>query len=589
VSSVLHIGTYQLEKRLGPEGAVETYRARPDGGAASGQPNSRPVVVKLLRADRVRRDRYQGLTQRFLAAGRRLLDLHGPGMGRVFEVGQDPLGAFVVSDFVAGVDLAGLLQAARAGGRANLDPALASLVGAKLARVLTAAHNGDKPICHQGLGPGNVVVTPDGDVVVLDFGLFASVRGLVDHGMDKWSFVAPELLGKDLEASSFLGGVAADLFALGGLLHFLLSGRQPAEAQSLAELSNRTWQELPAIPGIPDRLNHAIHALTATDPRDRCTSAELALAWLSGAQNSPQRAEPPVIQAATASAVQVAPANVPPRSASIAARPDRKSRARWPIALLAIFGLLLTATVGSLAFRMAKTASVKRAARGVAIAQHRSGETPHQPQPPQVKPRTRPPEAYLPAIPTPLPTRTTAAVPDASPDRAPGIEPIPVFPAGRFVIEQTDAGRPVRVPKHLFVDSQPHGAQVWVDGEWKGTTPLDLLVGTGGRHLVLVAPGYHMYSETFDAAEGTILRPALVPVTDPLRGSALLSVVCRTADRFPVFIDEVETGLLCPASRLPVTAGTHQIGIYLPKERKLFAVEVTVQPGPKPVEVHLGK
>jgi hypothetical protein len=145
------------------------------------------------------------------------------------------------------------------------------------------------------------------------------------------------------------------------------------------------------------------------------------------------------------------------------------------------------------------------------------------------------------------------------------------------------------VPYHLFVDSQPHGASVWVDGVWKGKTPIDLLAGAGGKDLVLVAAGYHFFRDSFDAAEGAIIRRALVPVAGPVRGDALLNVVCRTEGKYPVFIDEVETGLLCPARHVPVAAGTHRVGVFVPAERKLIAVEVTAPAGPEPVEVTLAK
>jgi hypothetical protein len=141
----------------------------------------------------------------------------------------------------------------------------------------------------------------------------------------------------------------------------------------------------------------------------------------------------------------------------------------------------------------------------------------------------------------------------------------------------------------LFVDTQPHGAQVWVEGVWKGNTPLDVAIGTGGKRLVLVVAGYHMFRTSFDAREGAMIRIALDPVIVPLRGDAFLNVVCRTPGRYPVFVDEIETGLLCPANRVPVPAGVHQVGVFVPAERKLVAVEISAPVGLKPVEVNLAR
>ena len=166
-------------------------------------------------------------------------------------------------------------------------------------------------------------------------------------------------------------------------------------------------------------------------------------------------------------------------------------------------------------------------------------------------------------------------------------DPIPVLPAGRFVVEESNMPAPDRMPNHLFVDTQPHGAHVWVDGVWKGNTPLDVLTGPGGKRLVLLAAGYHLFRTSFEAREGAIIRVALVSAAGPVRGDAFLNLVCHTAGRYPVFIDEVETGLLCPASRVPVSAGTHRVGVFVPAERRLVAVEITIPAGPKPVEVNL--
>jgi len=601
---LFRLGKYQLENRLGPQGTVETYRARIAEGAAG--EDERHLAVKLLRADRVHGDSYQAVARRFVAAGQRLLDVQGPGMVRVLEAGQDAAGAFVVSDFVVGVDLAGLLEAARANspaGRAALDPTMTGVVGAKLARVLAAAHAAPTPLCHLGLCPGNVVVTLTGEVVVLDFGLFASVRGLVEHGIDKWSFVAPELLGADAGGVGVSGGVAADLFALGGLLFYLLSGRPPVQARSLAELFDRTWEPLPHVPGVPDRLNAAIRALTAADPDDRCQSVGQALEWLSGVVDSSREAQPAVVaptQFSAEAAAQTArqddravPASrsrpAVPRGAVAAVRRVRPPLPGRLVALLALAGVVFVAVLGVLAFRLARTFAAKRAAQGVAIAQRRAGETLSAVPQLSVTPHERSPESWLPAVPTAYPDAGSARAADAGRLRTPEGDPIPVSAAGRFVVERVKAPPPQRVPYHLFVDSQPHGASVWVDGVWKGKTPIDLLAGAGGKDLVLVAAGYHFFRDSFDAAEGAIIRRALVPVAGPVRGDALLNVVCRTEGKYPVFIDEVETGLLCPARHVPVAAGTHRVGVFVPAERKLIAVEVTAPAGPEPVEVTLAK
>jgi hypothetical protein len=64
------------------------------------------------------------------------------------------------------------------------------------------------------------------------------------------------------------------------------------------------------------------------------------------------------------------------------------------------------------------------------------------------------------------------------------------------------------------VDAQPQ-AQVWIDGEAKGKTPLDLLVGPGSKALRLEAPGFQPIRETFEAGGGAVIRRALLPLNAP--------------------------------------------------------------------------
>ena len=301
-------------------------------------------------------------------------------------------------------------------------------------------------------------------------------------------------------------------------------------------------------------------------------------------------------EAAVSTSARGAPVASPSRSGGVASRGamagpggGRSGRPGWLVTLVALVGLLLVAVLSLLAFRLARIFAAKRAAQGVAIAHRRSGETPAVEPPLKLTSRRRSAESYLPAAPTPLPDAGTAKAADAASLQAPEGDPIPVFPAARFVLDESNAAPARRVPNHLFVDTQPHGASVWVDGVWRGKTPLDVLVGSGGKGLALVAAGYHIFRDTFDAREGAIIRHALVPAVGPVRGDAFLNVSCRTQGKYPVFIDGVETGLLCPASRVPVSAGTHRVGVLVPAERGLVATEIAAPTGPKPVEVILAR
>jgi len=161
-----------------------------------------------------------------------------------------------------------------------------------------------------------------------------------------------------------------------------------------------------------------------------------------------------------------------------------------------------------------------------------------------------------------------------------------------------------RVPGHLFLDTNPNQADVWVDGVLRGKTPVDLMVGPGSHRVVVIKAGYRMLLAVFDTTRGQFARRGLqragfaslgnallevsaVSHRTSSLGNALLEVRCETADRFPIVFDGEETGLLCGVNLLRVSPGKHQVGIFVPAKRAVAAVEVTVSRGPQPKRVRL--
>jgi hypothetical protein len=144
-----------------------------------------------------------------------------------------------------------------------------------------------------------------------------------------------------------------------------------------------------------------------------------------------------------------------------------------------------------------------------------------------------------------------------------------------------------RVPGHLFLATNPDQADVWVDGELRGKTPVDLVIGRAGHRVVVIKAGHHMLRAVYDTTEGEYVRKDLQRVAAPTVGDAFLDVECPEANRYPVFLDDEETGLLCPVAKLPVTSGKHSVGIFVPSKRTVVAVEVVARRGGQPVRVTL--
>lgn len=262
--STLRFGDYDVETLLGPGSVTETYRACRKGGTA--------VALKLLRPDRGGTD--PKVRRAFVEIAKRNQALRSAGVARVAEVVEGPEDVFAVSELLDGVDLERLFESATASG--SMDPALVGQLGVQIARILTRLHERREPILHGGLCPGNVVVTAGGRVTLVDPGFSAVLRPLTEQAIDRSWFVAPEIL---------LGGeppsVASDLYGLGAVLYYLLTGEPPVMGETLEELSELFEEGVPVVPGIPDWLEEALLTLLARDPADRPRSASAAALLLS--------------------------------------------------------------------------------------------------------------------------------------------------------------------------------------------------------------------------------------------------------------------------------------------------------------------
>jgi serine/threonine-protein kinase len=242
----------------------------------------RNVAVKVLRREYAEDPAFR---QRFRAEAQHTAALTHPGIAAIYDYddgsttdgpGQSP---FLVMENVPGEPLSALLTRA---GVLPPDPTLDVIGQAALA--LQAAH--DAGVIHRDVKPGNILITPDGRVLLTDFGI---AKGLGANGDDLTSanvmmgtakYLSPEQVrGKKLDGR-------ADLYSLGLVLYECLAGRVPFLGETdtdtaLARL-NRDPTDLARLrPTLPYGLAELIHRLLARRPMDRfATGAELRAALL---------------------------------------------------------------------------------------------------------------------------------------------------------------------------------------------------------------------------------------------------------------------------------------------------------------------
>ncbi|MCX5198907.1 serine/threonine-protein kinase [Streptomyces sp. NBC_00249] len=258
---------YQLATILGQGGMGQVW-------TAYDRRLDRRVAVKLLRPDKVAGPGSvaEELRRRFVRECRVTAQVDHPGLVTVHDAGSDGDELFLVMGYVEGSDLADHL--------AEHDPypwPWAVAVVAQLCAVLSAVHA--VPIVHRDLKPRNVMVRPDGTVLVLDLGV-ASVMDtdttrLTSTGSPIGSpaYMAPE------QAMGGAVGPYTDLYALGVLLYELLSGNVPFAGSTALGVLHRHLYEPPAPvrplrPEVPQELEALMLRLLAKDPQDRPGSAQ---------------------------------------------------------------------------------------------------------------------------------------------------------------------------------------------------------------------------------------------------------------------------------------------------------------------------
>src|SRR5258708_32047405 len=290
----MKLGNYDILAKLGEGGMGEVYRARDNR-------LNRNVAVKVLPPD-VANDPTR--RARFEQEARALGALNHPNIVAVYDTGVDNGQAYIVSELVDGESLRAVIDRGRVPLRKLLDLAV------QIADALAAAHS--VGIVHRDLKPENVMVTGDGGVKVLDFGL--AKQTLPEAGGDT-ATLALSQPGTVLGTAGYMSpeqvrgaplDYRSDIFSFGCVLYEMSTGRHAFHAASSVETMNAILREEPGEleagqPGRPPALATIVRRCLEKRPEQRFQSAaDLAFALrsvspstASGAQPASQVAAPP--------------------------------------------------------------------------------------------------------------------------------------------------------------------------------------------------------------------------------------------------------------------------------------------------------
>ena len=296
-------GRYQLVAPVGSGGTATVYRG------LDILLDREVAVKKLTLAPTADADMHAEAVERTFREARAAARIHHPGVAAVHDVVSGEDSPYIVMQLIKGRPLAKLIAE-----QGPLPPHRVADIGRQLLAALAAGHV--VGVLHRDLRPGNVMITPDGQAVLTDFGIAAMAA---DPSITRTGFVlgTPGYVAPE-RANGMPATPAADLWSLGVTLYAALCGRDPFDDRdgALATLFAIANEDPPPLTG-DGSLYEIVNALLCRDPADRPTFAEIARALDVAAADAPVTADPP-------SAVDL------PSATGMSADPDNSPAAEAP-------------------------------------------------------------------------------------------------------------------------------------------------------------------------------------------------------------------------------------------------------------------
>src|SRR6266536_2597716 len=252
-------GRYEIDTVLGRGGMAEVY-------LGTDRVLGRKVAVKVLEPQYARDASF---VARFRREAQSAASLNHPNVVNVFDTGSDDGTHFIVMEYVQGKTLSQVIK------DAPLLPERAVEIAQSVAEALAFAHQNG--IVHRAVKPGNIMLTPSGDVKVMDFGIArattsdsltqtATVLGTATY------FSPEQAQGEPVDARS-------DVYSLGCVLYEMLTAQPPFSADTAVAVAYKHVREDPVPPSslnrdVPAGLDAIVMKCLAKNPDNRFQSAE---------------------------------------------------------------------------------------------------------------------------------------------------------------------------------------------------------------------------------------------------------------------------------------------------------------------------
>ncbi len=249
---------YLIGERVGIGGMAEVYQ---------GQDTvlGRTVAVKVMLPQYAEDATF---VARFKQEAAAAANLQSPYIVNVYDWGQDADTSFIVMEFVRGSDLKTAIQQ-----RGPINQRKVAEIGSQVCQALSVAHGLD--IIHRDIKPQNIMIQPDGNIKVMDFGIARaknSVMTKTSAVLGTAHYISPEQAqGKELSPAS-------DIYSLGVVMYEAATGKLPFDGPDAVSVALKQVQEAPVPPrevnpAIDANLEAIIMKAMSKDPRERFATA----------------------------------------------------------------------------------------------------------------------------------------------------------------------------------------------------------------------------------------------------------------------------------------------------------------------------
>ena len=250
-------GRYELKEMIGTGGMSDVYRA-------IDLKLNRPVAVKILRKDLANDPTFLvRVKKEAQAAG----GLNHPGIVAVFDAGEDQAMPYIVMELVNGKTLRKIMQEK---GNFSINEAIEIIYG--ILQALDFSHR--KGIIHRDIKPGNIMITDQGQVKVMDFGIARAISDIQATLTNTWNIVGTAQYLSPEQATGEASDARSDIYSVGCVFYEMLTGRPPFTGDTPVSIAYQHVSAELLPPSkikseIDENLDRVVEVMLAKNPNDR--------------------------------------------------------------------------------------------------------------------------------------------------------------------------------------------------------------------------------------------------------------------------------------------------------------------------------